>query len=388
MYIPAWQGLSPRYLLRNRAHGTPPFPLDRSRSIYFYRASSALYHLFRALRLEEGQTALVPDYHSGNEVWALRAAGVPVRFYPVRRTMQPDLEALERLCTPDVRVLLVIHYLGWPQPMQAITALCRKRRLILVEDCALSLLSQDGGRPLGTFGDHAVFCLYKTLPLPNGALLAQNTDRLPELAALDLQACAMRSVAGRSMELMLGWLRSRSELTGRSLFTIKRVAARALDALSIRRHPLGDIGFDLSNVNIGMSPLCHALLKRFDYRQIVRVRRRNYTLLASLLEGKVALAQPELPEGVCPLFLPILVPDKRAAAETLWRQGIEAVQFWNEGDPEASADPSTDAMFLRRHVLELPIHHEVAASQIEYIAERVLAQRRLFAFENAAETAA
>jgi len=379
MYVPAWQGLSPRYLLRQRAPGSLPFPLGVPKAVPFYRASSALYHLFRALPLQEKSPVLVPDYHSGNEVWAIRAAGLPVRFYPIRRDLRPDMAALERLVTPDTRVLLLIHYLGWPQPMQSILEFCQRHRLILVEDCALSLLSQDGQRPLGTYGDYAVFCLYKTLPLPNGALLVQNTRSLPELSSIDLKACTMRSVAGRSMELMLGWLRSRHERTGRGLYRLKTVAGRALDALSVRRHPLGDIGFDVSHVNIAMSSLSHHIIKRMDYAQIVRIRRRNFLLLRSRLQGRVSLLREDLPEGMAPLFFPLLVADKRTAAESMWSEGIEAVQFWNDGIPGMVDDPLSHARFLRRHVLELPIHQEVTASQVEYIAEKVLARPELFA---------
>ena len=56
--------------------------------------------------------------------------------------------------------------------------------MLLVEDCALSLLSEADGRPLGSFGDWSVFCLCKTLPLPNGALLVQNGPRLKSLERL------------------------------------------------------------------------------------------------------------------------------------------------------------------------------------------------------------
>jgi dTDP-4-amino-4,6-dideoxygalactose transaminase len=378
MYVPAWQGLSPRHLLRQRASAPLPFPFSNPRVIPFYRASSALYHLFRALPLAEGQGVLVPDYHSGNEVWAIRAAGVPVRTYPIRRDLRPDMAALERLCTPDIRVLLVIHYLGWPQPMEELQQLCRRRGLILVEDCALSLLSQDGSRPLGTFGDYAVFCLYKTLPLPNGALLVQSTKSLPELSGLSLRACTIRSVAGRSMELMLGWLRSRHEMTGRGLVSLKKAAGRALNALRVRRHPLGDIGFDVSQVNIAMSSLSQHLIRRLDYAQIVRTRRRNFALLRARLHGKVTMLREDLPEGMAPLFFPLLVQDKQAAAEHMWNEGVEAVQFWNDGIAGFDGEPDSDARFLRRHVLELPIHQEVTASQVEYIADKVLAAPESF----------
>jgi hypothetical protein len=72
------------------------------------------------------------------------------------------------------------------------------------------------------------------------------------------------------------------------------------------------------------------------------------------------------------LFFPILVQDKRSAAEALWRRGIGAVEFWNAGGPLALNEGGADAKYLRAHVLELPIHQDVTESQVEYIADQVL----------------
>ena len=188
MYVPTFQGLSAFDLIRPAKPDAACFPFD-TESLPFFRARNAIYYLFMALKsLRPRLSVLVPDYHSGNEVLALRAAGATVHLYPIGRDLQPDLEAVTRLCEQhDPDVLYVIHYLGWPQPMAALSALCRQRTMLLVEDCALSLLSEPGGQMLGTHGDWSVFCLYKTLPVPNGSLLVQNTmplgslDRLTEV---------------------------------------------------------------------------------------------------------------------------------------------------------------------------------------------------------------
>jgi hypothetical protein len=71
-----------------------------------------------------------------------------------------------------------------------------------------------------------------------------------------------------------------------------------------------------------------------------------------------------------PLVLPILVKDKAAAAHALQQQGIGAVEFWN--DPQSNPAIGPDARYLRSHVLELPIHQDVTASQVEFIAHEVL----------------
>src|SRR5262245_26115203 len=119
-YVPAWPVLSPRQLVSAARSEALPFPLGRSDARRFYVARSAIYQLFRALG---PGTVLVPSYHHGNEVRALRAAGASLRFYPVDRQMRPDLEALDRLCRPGAKALFVIHYLGFPQPLDVLAPL-------------------------------------------------------------------------------------------------------------------------------------------------------------------------------------------------------------------------------------------------------------------------
>jgi dTDP-4-amino-4,6-dideoxygalactose transaminase len=114
-------------------------------------------------------------------------------------------------------------------------------------------------------------------------------------------------------------------------------------------------------------------MRRFDYSRIVERRRQNFMLLADRLGGVVPLVRADLQEGVCPLFFPILVSDKRATARALQTYGVEAIEFWNQGDPQAEARNQGASQFLRRHVLELPIHQEVSTERIHYIADRVRA---------------
>jgi dTDP-4-amino-4,6-dideoxygalactose transaminase len=335
-------------------------------------ARSGIYHLFRALRFKKGDIVLVPDYHSGNEVSAIRAAGASIVYYPILRNLEPDLDALTRLARLNPRAIYVIHYLGWPQPLKEIQALCRERGSLLIEDCALSLLSETDDRPLGSFGDYSVFCLYKTLPVPNGGLLVQNRNVLPALAELELEPCPRTAGAGRSAELALEALRSRSDRIGKALFGIKRAVGRMLRSADVRQVPVGNIGWNVADVNIAMSPLSNTVMGRLQYDEIRRKRRENFLLMRQRLEGRVTMLRRDLKEGVCPLFFPILVQDKHAAAQALWQQGIGAVEFWNDGDPRANCDGGTDAQYLRAHVLELPIHQDVTPSQVEYIADQVL----------------
>jgi dTDP-4-amino-4,6-dideoxygalactose transaminase len=374
MYISAWPSLNLPNLMEWHDFQAIPFPLGCSSSTYFYVARNGIYHLMRSLESDRRQIVLAPDYHHGNEIYAMKAAGMKLRYYPVKRDLDIDLSVLTDLCDvePKPRVLYVTHFIGWPQPMNEIQALCREKDLILIEDCALSFMSTFQGRPLGTFGAYGVFCLYKTLPLPNGGVLVANDTA--RLNGFTLRSCSALSLGGSSAELILRWIRSRYETCGRALFAMKRIAGRTLSATNVRRAPVGNTGFDLSAVNTGMSSICHTILRCFQYDRIKETRRRNFRILEDRFRGRVTLLDKTLADGVCPLFYPLLVKDKRTAARALASRGIETVEFWNCGDPESHRAGSPVA-YLRDHLLEIPIHQDVTPEGAEYAAEEILKLR-------------
>jgi dTDP-4-amino-4,6-dideoxygalactose transaminase len=372
MYVPTWPGLVARDFVRGRsALQTPPFPFTAQRCVSYYRERNALYHLFRALRRDDSDWALVPDYHHGNEVKAIRAAGFGVRFYPIGRDFTANLDALADLCQQRPRALVLIHYLGWAQPLDEVFGLCRSLDIVTVEDCALSLLSEHDGAALGSRADHALFCLYKTLPVPNGGLLVHNGAD-PKIAVTPAsRSCGVTSLAARTCDLWIEGMRGRGMRLGGALAAWKGKVGAALTRSAIRRFPVGDDGFDQGAVHLRMSGCSRHLLDRFDYAGIRARRRENFASLRTLLAGEATPVRDDLPRGLCPLFFPLLVPDKQEAARALWARGIGAVQFWNAGDPDATGSRHDDARFLREHVLELPVHQDLRPAQLEYMANEV-----------------
>jgi len=373
MYVPTFQGLGVGDLIRSADDHRSSFPFDAPHQVRFYRARNAIYHLFQTLRSKGcAPTVLVPDYNSGNEVLAMRAAGVTIHYFPVGPDGQIDPAVVDHFCEkhhPDV--LYVIHYLGWPQPMWELARLCRERGMLLVEDCALALLSELDGRPLGSFGDWAVYCLYKTLPVPNGAILVQNTTRVEALEHLTLHGASVASAAGRTTELLVQRIRSRLDGVGAVLQDAKRALARVAGRVGFTRSPVGDIGFTLADVDLAMSAISAHLLRRLDFEAIRRTRALNFERLADRLEGHASTLRHELRSGVCPLFFPLLVPDKPAAAQALRQRGIEALEFWNEGTGAPDCGTSQTTRFLRAHVLGLPLHQDLSSQHMAYIAHHV-----------------
>ena len=373
MFVPTFQGLGALDFVRPASHRRAPYPFAAEHQVHFYRARNAIYHLFQKLQATGRQlTALVPDYNSGNEVLAMRAAGVRIQYFPVGPDGQIDPAVAEEWCEryqPDV--FYVIHYLGWPQPMPELVKMCRRRSLLLIEDCALALLSELGDRPLGTFGDWSIYCLYKTLPVPNGAILVQNTLQVEALERLPLHRAGLASDAGRTAELFVQKLRSRMNGVGSALQGIKRGMGRAAGALEVSRARVGDIGFSAADVNLSISPVSSHLLKRFDFDRIRRNRVRNFRHLAAMFNGQASVLHRDVVNGVCPLFYPLLVNNKRNAAGRLRERGIEPLEFWNEGADSEDTKAAPSTQYLRAHVLGLPIHQDLTPNHMDYIASTV-----------------
>ena len=52
-----------------------------------------------------------------------------------------------------------------------------------------------------------------------------------------------------------------------------------------------------------------------------------------------------------------------------------ATELWNEGDPLSAKEEGPSATFLRRHLLELPIHQDLDDEHIRYMAQQVVEAR-------------
>jgi dTDP-4-amino-4,6-dideoxygalactose transaminase len=367
-WVPCLPTLWPSMLVPRLAPAAGPFPLAAPRTRRYYFARNAVFHGVRLLGLQGGEV-VVPAYHHGVEVEALEAAGVVPRFARVDARMRLDLEDVERRIGPRTRALYVIHYAGFPQPMDDLVALARRHGLRVVEDCALALLSRDGDVPLGSRGDLGVFCLYKTVPVPNGGILAVNGDGpLPaEPEPAPLVSTLSHAVGG-----LLANGAVRLGEVGVSLRDGLRTANRAVRrGTGARPVSTGTRHFDPAAAGLGMSPLSAVVLRNLDYEAIVAARRRNWFLLLGRLRDVSPPIFSELPPGVCPLFYPFATDAKRPLQQKLAARGIETVDFWRTHHPSCPEGAFPEVDGLRRRVLELPLHQDLSPEDMAYVARAV-----------------
>lgn len=354
-------------LLPRRGLQSSAFPFDQPNVQYVHFARNAIYYLAQQMGLT-GAEVLMPAYFHGVELEALLAAGVKPRFYGVHQGMRVYPEDIERSLTRETRAVYLIHYAGLPGPAESIQGICRDRGLLFIEDCALALLSKAGTRPLGSFGDAAVFCLYKTLPTPDGGAVVWKDGPLRIYGA-------QPSLLGTGQQAAASVLNHVEQIGGHAVKSLARALKAAGKAAIRTRRPhwveVGTQQFKLDEVNVLMSGLSRTIAAAQDFAAIVETRRRNYAQLQSLLSDLSPPVLGDLPEGMCPLFYPFATERKHELWSRLRAKGIQSVLFWLGGElgPRVGEFPEVDV--LRRTVLELPCHQSLTPQAIERVADTV-----------------
>lgn len=362
--------LEPGMLLPRKARTRPPFPLAEASAHHVFFARNGVYALARLWGLA-GKEVLFPSYFHGVELEALLEAGVRPRFYPVDRRMQVDPREVIARIGEETAAIYLIHYLGFPGPVEELAAACEERGIRLIEDCALALLSSVGERPLGSFGHAAIFCLYKSLPVPNGGILL-----LSQPAAIRLPAGDLPNFASTAAPIASSLLQ-RFELRAGYLGWAIRAGLRALGSAARWRRAgrhvaTGTPRFERAHVRLGMSPIVRRILDGQDYARIVERRRRSYFHLLGRLRTVAPPVFSELPPGVCPLFYPLRVEHKERVLDALWGRGIEAVDFWRRGHPRLPWGMFPESDQLRRSIVEIPCHQDLDPPMVDKIADAVI----------------
>ena len=328
-----------------------PYPLQDPGCALFSRGRHAVWQAARALGLGPDDVVLAPAWHHGAEIESLRRGGPQIAYYEPGPLLAPDEDELDALLDERVRALFLTHYLGFPQDAARWRTWCDDRDVLLIEDAAHASLTRAGERPAGGYGDAAIWCLFKSFALPDGAALrVRGAVPLPDLE----QARGAGALARRHAM----WVLQRAPRIARVVGN--RPSARGFD-VNVEM-ALGAPGTPPSTVTV-------RLLRRVCEERAADRRRANYAVLLEQLRDQVPAPFDRLPPGAVPLGLPIRSSAKAALLERLAERGIEAVDFWSAPHPTLPAGRYAETARRRASTVLLPVHQELRPVDVERVAD-------------------
>jgi perosamine synthetase len=121
---------------------------------------------------------------------ALACGAIPVPV-DADETWNMDVESVERAITERTRAIVVVHTYGHPARIDRIMEIAGRNGLRVVEDAAEALGARVAGRPVGSFGDLAIFSFYanKVLTTGEGGMVVTNDPDLCERVKAKRNLC-------------------------------------------------------------------------------------------------------------------------------------------------------------------------------------------------------
>lgn len=111
------------------------------------------------------------------------AGATPVFVDIDPKTFNIDPALIEAAITPRTKAIIPVHIFGQPADMEAITAICKKHNLQLIEDCAQSFGASVNGKLTGSIGKLGCFSFFPSKNLGcygDGGMVTCATAELAE----------------------------------------------------------------------------------------------------------------------------------------------------------------------------------------------------------------
>jgi perosamine synthetase len=343
-------------LSKSRRRGDGAFSLGSSSIVGTFMGRDAFTLAASLLALKPDDVVLLPDYLC-QEVLKPFMARCRVEFYGVspELTIEPKQIGI-KIAETRPRLVILINYFGFLQPYRReIRRICQEHRVLVLEDCAHSLLTEGSGET----GDLCVYSFRKLLPVPDGGALKMGAMTKAEVLRFYPRLCSN----ALSLLIMLKlWLKVRNEKFSRAGLTSRAntvVPKLRVETKFKRIVPISSFALR----GLATSP----------WQEIVRKRREDYQFWHQwgLQTGAYVPVLPNLPDGVCPLCFPVRIAERDAIRARMADHGVFLKTHWRL--PTTIGIKFVNSHSLSSQTLSLPVYPELDPNTRETIV-RVLTE--------------
>lgn len=339
------------------------------------RASIALALEHANINAED--EVLIPSYHCEAMIAPVRWRKANAVFYRIDSNCQAQLTDITAKLTKRTRALIVTHYFGFLQPLEAIRALCNEHSIMLIEDCAHALFGGTTDQPVGSIGDYAIASCMKFLPIYEGGLIASNNHDLTSIVLTAPSLTFQLKSMINCVEIAVFY--KRLGIAGQAianLFKIKDALWSIIKKLQqTQPHSLGptssegSYGLDEAWIDKSMSFFSRWITQHAPVNQIAEQRRQNYQRMQaafSNLPGCRPLFS-KLPEQTVPWVYPLYVEAAEKYFPLLKNQGVPIIRFGEYLDSAISEAVCPVSVDYSRHVFQFPCHQSLTDQEINWL---------------------
>lgn len=274
---------------------------NESRYFLFALGRNAMYAACKSLGLSPGDEVLTPAFDCDSALQPFKVLGCDLNFFRSDAyTFYADIKDIKKRISPKTKILHIINHFGMPQPWEELLELRQKTGICILEDNAYSLFSFYNGKRFGTFGDFSIFSLRKNLAMIDGGMLCINNP------AYNFKMPSRRAPLFYLADLK----RFLERLNPPPLYSEKKDCC---PDWSLRDKIGDDFSCDYLRPISGLARRQLSVFSADKLSQISEKKRHYYGVLSERLSHIKGLTVlwPQIPEGIVPFAVSILVDSKR-----------------------------------------------------------------------------
>jgi 8-amino-3,8-dideoxy-alpha-D-manno-octulosonate transaminase len=142
--------------------------------------TSALTTALSALGIGYGDEIITPTFTFVASFESILSVGAVPVFVDVDDTLTLNPDAVRKAITPKTKAVMPVHMCGSMADLDALVAICKEHKLVLLEDACQSIGASYKGKALGTIGDAGTFSFdfVKIMTCAEGGAVMTNREDL------------------------------------------------------------------------------------------------------------------------------------------------------------------------------------------------------------------
>ena len=142
--------------------------------------TAALTTAMAALGIGAGDEVIMPSFTFVASFEAVLSVGAIPVLVDIDDTLTLNPESVRKAITPKSKCVMPVHMCGSMADMDALQAICKEHKLLLLEDACQSIGATYKGKYLGTIGDAGTFSFdfVKTITCGEGGVVLTNNEEV------------------------------------------------------------------------------------------------------------------------------------------------------------------------------------------------------------------
>ena len=155
--------------------------INRKYSTTVSNGTAALEIAIKALGIKKNDEVLIPNFTIiSNALAVLRQGAKPVLLDCNLTNWNININDIEKKITKKTKAIIITHIYSFPNDMDKILQICKKHKILLIEDAAEVLGLSYKDRKCGSFGDISTFSFYanKQITTGEGGMISTDNKKL------------------------------------------------------------------------------------------------------------------------------------------------------------------------------------------------------------------